>query len=254
MIFLLSPSKTQDFEDELSYDESTKPVLFKQSLQIVDILKKQSSTNLAKTLSVSKKLAELNYERYQAFSKSLTKSNSRQALLSFRGDVYQGFHLEQYKKRDFEYAQKHLRILSGLYGILRPLDRIQPYRLEMKTKLKVASSKNLYEFWTEAATSCLNKDIRESKSKVLINLASQEYSKALNKDALTAPVIDIVFKEKKGKALKTVALFAKQARGEMANWAIVNKAKDPKQLIDFNVNGYSYVPSLSAEDEYVFVR
>lgn len=254
MITILSPSKTQDFEDELSFSTHTQPVFLKETRKLAKSLCKLSEKKLSSLMSISPKLAHLNAERYKAFKTPFTPKNARQALIAFRGDVYQGFDLENYKKGDFLAAQKCIRILSGFYGLLAPLDLIQPYRLEMKTKLKTEKAKDLYTFWGTKLTQQLNKDLHETKSKYLINLASQEYSKALQTKDIEAEIITPVFKEKKGKTTKVVALFAKRARGMMANYIVKERVKRPEQLENFNQGGYRYMPSLSSESEYIFIR
>ncbi len=254
MIFLLSPSKTQDFQDEVKYHLNTQPVLKSHSLELVAELKKYNVQKLAKVLSISPKLAALNYERYQKFSQKFTSTNSRQALLAFRGDVYSGIEVSGYKDSEFSYAQKHLRILSGLYGLLRPLDLIQPYRLEMKTALSNPRGKNLYEFWGDRITRSLATSLQESGNSFLVNLASQEYFKAVMPEKLEAQLINIHFKEKKGKTLRVVGLFAKQARGQMANFAIRSRISKPEKLQDFSGMNYSFDEKLSSSSDYVFVR
>ncbi len=254
MITILSPSKTQDFEDELSFSTHTQPVFLKETRKLANTLCKLSEKKLSSLMSISPKLAHLNAERYKAFKTPFTPKNARQALIAFRGDVYQGFDLENYKKSDYLAAQKSIRILSGFYGLLAPLDLIQPYRLEMKTKLQTEAAKDLYTFWGTKLTKQLNKDIQETKSKYLINLASQEYYKALQAKDVQAEIITPLFKEKKGKTTKVVALFAKRARGMMANYIVQERVKRPEQLKDFSQEGYRYMASLSNETEYVYVR
>jgi cytoplasmic iron level regulating protein YaaA (DUF328/UPF0246 family) len=254
MIFILSPSKTQNFDDELSFSEHSQPALLKESKALVSVLKKCSVKDLEKTLSISPKLAALNHERYSKFRTPFTPKNARQAILAFRGDVYQGFELDQYKKGDYSFAQKHLRILSGLYGALRPLDLIQPYRLEMKTPLKTGRGKSLYEFWGEQIQLALLEALPKKKGRFLINLASNEYSKAALLSSLEINVVTPVFKEKKGEDFKVVALFAKRARGTMSNWIIRNRITDPALLKEFKEDGYRFQKKLSNEGELVFTR
>ena len=254
MITVLSPSKTQDFEDELSCSTHTQPVFLKETRTLAKSLQKLSEKKLASLMNISPKLAHLNAQRFQSFRTPFTLQNARQALLAFRGDVYQGFELASYKKGDFLAAQKFLRILSGFYGLLAPLDLIQPYRLEMKTKLATEKSKDLYEFWGEKITKQLNKDLHETKSTFLINLASQEYYHALQPENIEAKIVTPVFKEKKGQTVKVVALFAKRARGMMADFIVRERLKHPEALKDFHVGGYRYMSSLSKENEYIFVR
>ena len=254
MIVLLSPSKTQDYEDEVHFSKRTQPTFKKECLALVKALSGLSVKKLASTLSVSPKLAELNFERYQKFSSNFTAKNSRQALLAFRGDVYTGFDIGRYNAKDFDFAQDHVRILSGLYGCLRPLDVIQPYRLEMKTKLSTPGAKNLYEYWDGKIVKEINAAAKKSKAKCILNLASNEYFKAANAKQFDCEVVTPVFKEKKGKDLKTVALFAKQARGHMANYIVKKKLTDPKKLKNFTEMGYHFDEKRSSENEMLFVR
>ena len=254
MLAILSPSKTMDFEDALSCKKFTQPELLKDTVKLSKGLKTLSTKKIASLMSLSDKLAALNTERFKKFKTPFTEKNARQALLAFRGDVYQGFDLENYSQSDFTAAQKQIRILSGFYGLLRPLDLIQPYRLEMKTKFGVEGAKNLYEFWDSRVTDLLNHELKDTKSKYLINLASNEYYKVLQPKAIDTPIITPVFKEKKGSTTKVVALFAKQARGTMANFIVKNRLKHPEDLKDFREDGYRYQKSLSKDGEMVFVR
>jgi cytoplasmic iron level regulating protein YaaA (DUF328/UPF0246 family) len=254
MLIILSPSKTQHFADETSYTEYTRPKLLKDSQELVAVLEALSIQKLQTTLGVSPKLASLNYERFKNFSTPFTTKNSRQALLAFRGDVYQGFELDKYKKKDFQFAQEHLRILSGLYGVLKPLDLIQPYRLEMKTPLKTDRGANLYDFWEERIAHQLASSLPDKGKRIIINLASNEYSKAARLKSIDAEVITPVFKEKKGSDYKVVALFAKRARGSMANWIIRKSLKRPTALQKYTHDGYSFNSKLSTEDSLVFTR
>lgn len=254
MLAVLSPSKTQDFSDDLRYREATKPIFAQDSLALVAELQKYSVTKLQTLMSISQKLAELNHERYHHFQPTFTKQNSRQALLAFRGDVYDGIDVQNYTDKEFSFAQKSLRILSGLYGALRPLDLIQPYRLEMKTKLKNERGNDLYQFWGEHIRNEVEKIVQRCQTKVLINLASNEYFKALQPAQLKIPVIQIDFKEKKGGALRTVALFAKQARGNMADFIVRERLTKPDDLKGFARDKYRFSPSHSSEDRFVFIR
>ncbi len=254
MLFVLSPAKTLDYTSDSSHSVSTQPRLLTQTRQLATILKAFSVKQLAELMHLSQKLAELNAERYQSFSTPFTDKNAKPCLKVFRGDVYRGMQVDQYLKKDWDYAQKHLRILSGLYGLLRPLDLMQPYRLEMGTKLKNKKARDLYGFWGEHITQLLNEDARSSKSKVLINLASQEYFKAIRPKLLDIPVVTPVFKENKQGTLKVIALFAKRARGLMADFAIQKHLTEPEGLKAFSSEGYRFDPKKSSETEWVFVR
>lgn len=254
MLAILSPSKTLDFEDALACKEHTQPALLSDAKKLLAELKKFSAAELEELMSISSKLAELNRDRFQSFKTPFKPTNARQALLAFRGDVYTGFELEEYRIADYRFAQKHLRILSGLYGILRPLDLIQAYRLEMKTKLKNPRGDDLYTFWGSKISEELNKAAKESRSEVLVNLASNEYFKAVDRDHLELPIVTPVFQENKGKELRVVALFAKQARGAMANYIVTERIKKPEDLKKFSVDGYRFNAKLSSEKKFVFVR
>lgn len=255
MIAILSPSKTQDFESPLVTQSFTEGRFHKESEELVKILQKYPQEDLMKLMSISENLAQLNYDRFQEFEREYTELNSRQALLAFKGDVYTHIEVDQYSEDDFQFAQKHLRTISGLYGLLRPLDRMQPYRLEMKTGLMNERGKNLYEFWGSELRETLEKDLSEQGDKIVVNLASKEYSKALQLKKIDADVINVAFKEEKpGEEPKIIALFAKLARGMMANYIVKNRLSDPEQLKEFSQTGYAFQKDFSNEGEYVFVR
>ncbi len=257
MISILSPSKTQDFADDrlkLANIDYTEPTLIHESDKLMKELRKKSVKQLEKLMSVSENIARLNHERFQHFSMPFSPENARQALLAFKGDVYTDIAIEEYKKADFNFAQQHLCILSGLYGLLKPLDLMQPYRLEMKTKLKNPKGKDLYQFWGSQITEQLNERLKDQKSKVLVNLASNEYFKAIKTAELEADVITSVFKEHKEGQYKTIALYAKRARGMMANFIIRQRIDNPEKLKAFAEAGYEYSENLSSEKEWVFVR
>jgi len=254
MILVLSPSKTLDFETAQTLAPFTHPDMLLKSQALVAELKTYSTDRLADLMDISDKLASLNAQRYRNFQVPFTAENARQAFLAFKGDVYDGIEVEHYTPEDFAFAQEHVRILSGLYGLLRPLDLIQPYRLEMGTRLKTRFGKDLYDFWGDSITQALDHQLKQQKKKLLINLASNEYFKAVKPQALSCPVIDMVFKEKKKGEVKIVGLFAKKARGLMANYIIQNRIDEPRALKDFKAEGYRYAKSLSADDSYIFVR
>jgi len=229
MLTVISPSKGQDF-DTPGPTKFSQPLLLDHSDELVGELKKYSAKRIGTLMSISENLSKLNADRYKTFSTPFKKSNAKQALFAFTGDVYGGFKLEQYKTKELDFAQQHLRILSGLYGYLRPLDLIQPYRLEMKTKLKNKRGKNLYEFWGEEITDLLNKDLKKHSSRTLVNVASNEYFKSIKKPKLNAEIIDIVFRDVKDGNSRTVALYAKQARGAMADFLIRNSIDKPEGI------------------------
>lgn len=257
MISILSPSKTQDFADDrlnLTKINYTEPVLLKEADLLVRELRKKSVKAIEKLMSVSENIAMLNHERFQHFSTPFSPDNARQALLAFKGDVYTDIAIHEYKKADFDFAQQHICILSGLYGLLKPLDLIQPYRLEMKTKLKNPKGKDLYQFWGSKLTEQLNELLRGQKNNVLINLASNEYFKAIQPGKLEAEIITPVFKEYKDGQYKTIALYAKRARGMMANFIIRQRIDAPEKLKTFAEANYEYSEKLSSDKEWAFVR
>lgn len=250
MLILISPAKTLDYSNP-QYTDYTLPDFNSDIKELVGVMKNKSAQEIGKLMHVSETLASLNEDRFKTFQKEFNPENSKQALLAFKGDVYTKIEVENYTAEDFEFAQNHLRILSGLYGLLKPLDLIQPYRLEMGTRLETPKGKNLYEFWD----SKIAKAIREAaQGKTIVNLASQEYFKAVDLKTLQTPLIHIHFKEFKDGKHQVVGFFAKQARGMMTNFAIKNKIQDPEQLKTFNQEGYEYSEPLSTADNWFFVR
>ena len=254
LLALLSPSKTLRLDTTYSHSSSSTPELLGESRKVHRVLKELTPKKLEGLMSISPKLAKLNHERFQTFSGSSNPKNGSCALLTYSGDVYEGFELEDYTVGDFRNAQKSIRIISGLYGLLKPLDNIQPYRLEMKTRVSVNGHKDLYQLWGTKITDVLNKHIKEEKIKCVVNLASQEYAKAICFESIQAPLITIDFKDKKNGKLKTVGLFAKKARGRMANYIIRNKIRSPQELKDYRLDSYSFSKRLSDESNYVFIR
>lgn len=224
------------------------------SLKLIKILQKLSPGKISKLMDLSEKLSELNYQRYQEFSTPFSKDNARQAILAFKGDVYDGIDIESFSKADIKYSQNHLRIISGLYGLLRPLDLIQPYRLEMGAKLANKNGKDLYKFWGDNITQKLNELLKENAIDILVNLASGEYFKAINQKKLNGHVITPIFKEKKGDSYKIVMLFAKRARGMMAAYIIKNRIEYIEDIKLFNEDGYKFNPAFSTKSDLVFVR
>lgn len=257
MLTLLSPSKTQDFSVTPSKTVqalATEPALLAASEVLVKELKKKSIDAIARLMDVSENIATLTYNRYRDFSVPFTTRNARQALLAFKGDVYTGIAVDQYTTDDFKFAQQHVCILSGLYGILRPLDLMQPYRLEMKTPLKNPIGKDLYQFWGDRITDQINEWLKAQKNKVLINLASHEYFKTIKSKKIQAEIITPVFKEAKGDTYKTIAIHAKKARGMMANYIIRQRIDEPEAIKGFAEAGYQYSEPLSKGKEWVFIR
>jgi uncharacterized protein len=254
MLIVISPSKTLEFKGR-NYPNHTIPFFKSRISQLIDHMKTLSEKDLETLMNISPKLAALNHERYQSFQLPFTSDNSRQALLAFKGDVYQGIQVEDYTDSDIQFAQAHLRILSGLYGLLRPLDLIQPYRLEMGTRLSGFWGKNLYEFWANAITDRINQELEHAKgANLLVNLTSNEYFKAVRPGQMNAPVLDIHFKEKKNGALKTIGIYAKQARGLMIDFIIKHRIQDPEKLKRFARSGYEFDPARSTETEWTFAR
>jgi len=254
MIIVLSPSKTLDYETEYRLTTYTQPDMLLKSQALIAELRTYSTGRISELMDLSDNLATLNMQRYRSFRVPFTLHNARQALLAFKGDVYEVIEVENYSDEDFAFAQAHLRIISGLYGLLKPLDLIQPYRLEMGTKLKTRLGKDLYAFWGESITNSLSQQMTRQENPLLINLASEEYFKAVKPRLLSCPVVDVVFKENKNGKLKVVGLFAKKARGLMANYIIRNRIDDLASIKKFKESGYVFNKKLSTENQYIFAR
>ncbi len=253
MIVVISPSKTLDLSKS-SLTTQTQPRQLEQSQELIETAKKLSPEQLSQLMKISDKLSQLNWQRYQDFKLPFTLDNAKQALLAFKGDVYGGIDVEHYSAEDFEFAQQHLRILSGLYGALRPLDLIQPYRLEMGTRLQNARGKNLYEFWDGRVTDLLNQDLGKQSKPLIINLASTEYFKVIKAKLLKANILTLAFKENKAGTYKTIGIHAKRARGLMTNFIIKNRLTEAEKIKDFAQEEYQYNDNLSNEKEWVFTR
>ena len=254
MIILMNSSKTLDFEQEARISKYTTPEFATDAEILVRKLRQLSASDFSKLMKVSAKLAKLNIERYASWHPQAKGSKAKQALLAFKGDIYSGMEVETYKREDFDYAQKHVRILSGLYGILRPLDLIQPYRLEMAAKLATARGKNMYQFWGAKIRDSVKALLKQEKSGELVNLCSTEYFKATKPDDLDARVITPAFKEFKDGAYRFVTIYAKKARGMMCNYMIQNQLRQADAIKSFNVAGYRFNPEISSDDEWVFAR
>ena len=255
MLMLISPSKTQAF-DGTRLAQYSLPVNLDHSQVLVDRLQRFTAAQLGELMQVSPKLAELNYQRYRDFQLPFNRENARQAVLAFKGDVYNGIDTEHYTDGDFAFAQKHLRILSGLYGVLKPLDLIQPYRLEMGTKFATDRGQTLYDFWGSVVTEGLNQDIESDfgGTTTVVNLASNEYYKAIKPRQLQAQVLNILFKQNKNGVYKVIGIHAKRARGLMVNFAIKHRLAKPQDLQGFNAEGYQFNPDFSKATEWVFCR
>ena len=254
MLIVLSPAKTLDYEVD-SKSNHTAPQFLSQSSSLIKTLKDKEPKDIASLMGLSDKLAALNFDRYQSWKASKTLSeDSKPSLLVFKGDVYQGLDAETLNAKQIKFAQKHLRILSGLYGILRPMDVIKPYRLEMGTKLETSKGKNLYEFWGNSIQENVLNDLKSQKSDLLINLASKEYFSVLGKMPDYVNVVSPVFKDYKNGKYKIISFYAKKARGLMARWIIENNVKDFEELSGFNSDGYYYSKAESTTTEPVFLR
>ena len=253
MLLVISPSKTQNF-DCRPHGPHTMPVLLEETRHLVDQLKPMNVRQIAALMKINDRLAKLNWQRYQDFKLPFDLQNARQALLAFRGDVYNQIPTNTYHEADFTFAQQHLRIISGLYGILKPLDLIQPYRLEMGTRLPTDRGNTLYDFWGPRVTEALNRDFGKTPEAVLVNLASQEYAKVLRPDTLIARILNITFKEKKKGTYEVIGIHAKRARGLMTNFVIQNRLTIPEDLQAFDHVGYRFNRRLSGAAEWVFCR
>jgi hypothetical protein len=254
MLIVISPAKTLDFETVPITKDHSQPEFLKESRQLVSQLKKLTPAEVSSLMKISDKLGTLNFLRFNEWKTPFTLDNSKQALLAFKGDVYTGIDAETLSSQNLKFAQKHLRILSGLYGVLKPLDLIQAYRLEMGVKFENRKGKDLYEFWASKLTDQINQDLKDSKSKYLINLASYEYFRSLQSNDIDARIIVPVFKDYKNGKYKTISFFAKKARGQMSAYIIKNKLKNPEGLKAFNVNGYRFYQSESNESNLIFRR
>lgn len=254
MLIVISPAKTLDFETAPITKIHTQAEFLKESRQLVSQLKKLTPAEVSSLMKISDKLGLLNFLRFNEWKTPFTLNNSKQALLAFKGDVYTGMNAESFSNQDLKFAQKYLRILSGLYGVLKPLDLIQSYRLEMGTHFENKKGKDLYEFWGSKLTDQINQDLKASKSKHLINLASNEYFKSLQVKNINAEIIVPVFKDYKNGQYKIISFYAKNARGSMSAYIIKNKLKNPEDIKAFNVDGYKFNQSKSNATNYVFLR
>jgi cytoplasmic iron level regulating protein YaaA (DUF328/UPF0246 family) len=254
MLIVLSPAKSLDYKTPVSVKTSTLPEFVAESAKLIADLKKLSPQELANLMGLSDQLAALNVGRFRDWSKKFTEENSKPAIYAFDGDVYDGFDVKSLNAKSLDFAQDHIRILSGLYGALRPLDLMQPYRLEMGTSFQNARGKDLYAFWGERVTDSLKKVLDKQKKPFLLNLASEEYFKVLQAKKLECPVISPVFQDGKDGKFKIISFYAKRARGLMARYAVENRITDPADLKGFNLDGYKYIASESKPDKPVFRR
>ena len=249
MLAIISPSKSQDFSTcDCEAFSQTRQI--EDSKELVAILRGKNEIQIAKLMSLSEKLAKLNFDRFQTFHAPFTLDNAKQALLAFKGDVYSGIDAPSLSEDDLSFAQGKIRMLSGLYGVVRPLDLIQPYRLEMGTKLANNKGKNLYEFWGAGVSEVLNED----ESELVVNLASNEYFKSVDQQSLKANILNIAFKEKKDDVYKIIGIYAKRARGLMVNYIIRNRLNDAESLKNFADEGYQFSSEFSDNSTWVFTR
>ena len=254
MLFLLSPAKSLDYTPPAADVPHTQPLFVPQSAELIEVLRQQSPQQIATLMHLSDALSTLNVARYAAWRPKFTAKNAKQAVLAFNGDVYEGLDASTLAPDDLAWAQAHVCILSGLYGVLRPLDWMQPYRLEMGTKLATGRGSNLYQFWGARIAGYLNERLAADKTPVVVNLASQEYFKAVDRKTLKARVVECVFEEGKGGQYKIVSFYAKRARGLMARFAATHQLTLPKQLEAFDLEGYVFTPAASEPDRLVFRR
>ncbi len=258
MLFLLSPAKSLDYDTPARGVPYTQPLFVKQAQPLITALRKKSWRQVGKLMDLSQALSELNVSRYEAWSPEFTPQNAKQSVLAFNGDVYDGLSAKTLSVDDLDWAQQHLCILSGLYGVLRPLDLMQPYRLEMGTSLKVGRPDNLYQYWSKTIASYLNErlnvDVQADVNPVVINLASQEYFKSVNLKLLKARVVECVFEDFSNGSYRVVSFFAKKARGMMARHAITHRVQTPEKLQGFSQEGYLFHPEASTPDRLVFRR
>ncbi|MCP3665101.1 MAG: peroxide stress protein YaaA [Gammaproteobacteria bacterium] len=253
MLLIISPAKKLDYDDSYAEIGMTKPRLLKEAATIADIMQGKSRLEIQKLMKLSDNLSDLNYDRYQRWTTDTHPGPAKQAILAFKGDVYASMNAYTFSLDDFKFAQKHLRILSGFYGLLRPLDMIQAHRLEMGNRLENPKGKDLYGYWQDPITKLLNQDIRESEGP-LINLASNEYFKSVEREKLKAPLITPVFKNYKNGVYKIISLYAKRARGMMSAFVIQNRLESTEQLKKFSEAGYQFSATESDENQYMFHR
>ena len=254
MLILLSPAKNLNFDPAPEAPKATRPAFAKDAGELSETTRKLTRAKIKNLMGISDKLVDLNYERFQAFSANGKPASVKQAALAFNGDVYQGLDANTLDADDLEFAQDHLRILSGLYGLLRPLDAIQPYRLEMGSRLKNPRGSNLYDFWGDKIAKAIDKAVKPYQDPTVVNLASNEYFSAVDAAALKAPVVTPVFKEEKDGRMKSLMYYAKRARGTMARWAVENRVETAEDLKKFNADGYRFRKDLSDETTWLFSR
>jgi hypothetical protein len=254
MLLVISPAKTLDYETPLKTRRHTQPDYLDDAQLLVNRARNYSALDIAELMQVSMKIAELNFSRFHDWQQPFTPQNARQAILAFKGDVYTGLDAGSFTAADFDFAQSHLRILSGLYGLLRPLDLMQPYRMEMGRRIDTERGANLYQFWKTRIADGLNRQLRRIRSDCLVNLASQEYFKAVDTRALNADVITPEFKEHRNGQYRMIGVYAKKARGQLSRFVIRNRLTDAEAIKSFDESGYAYNPDLSSTQKWVFSR
>ena len=254
MLLLLSPAKKLDYDSPVRTTLHTQPLFVEQAAGLIEVLKEKSASEIAALMKLSDTLAKLNVERYAAWTPSFTQVNSRQAVLAFNGDVYEGLDAASLSDAQLQWAQEHVAMLSGLYGVLRPLDLMQPYRLEMGTRLATEQGKNLYDYWGSEIAQYLNQRLESAAEPTVLNLASEEYFKAVDLETLNARVVQCVFQDYKNGDWKIISFHAKRARGLMARYIIENEIREPGALAGFDSAGYAYDAKSSSESRLVFRR
>ncbi|NLZ12522.1 MAG: peroxide stress protein YaaA [Alcaligenaceae bacterium] len=254
MLVVLSPAKKLDYDSPVRTTKHSQPQFVLQAQGLIDVLRQKSATEISGLMSLSDTLARLNVERYQAWEPKFTQTNSRQAVLAFNGDVYEGLDAATLSDDQLDWAQQHVAILSGLYGVLRPLDLMQPYRLEMGTRLATGKGKNLYDYWGTEIAEYLNQSLAQQGSDVIVNLASEEYFRSVDQKVLKARVVQCVFQDEKNGTWKIISFYAKRARGLMARYIVDHRIDEPEQLKGFNVDGYAFYPEASTDLKLVFRR
>jgi uncharacterized protein len=254
MLVVLSPAKKLDYDSPVRTTKHSQPQFVLQAQGLIDVLRQKSATEISGLMSLSDALARLNVERYQAWEPKFTQTNSRQAVLAFNGDVYEGLDAATLSDDQLDWAQQHVAILSGLYGVLRPLDLMQPYRLEMGTRLATGKGKNLYDYWGTEIAEYLNQSLAQQGSDVIVNLASEEYFRSVDQKVLKARVVQCVFQDEKNGTWKIISFYAKRARGLMARYIVDHRIDEPEQLKGFNVDGYAFYPEASTDLKLVFRR
>ncbi len=254
MLILISPAKTLDYQSPLATQRYTQPVLLDHAQQLIDVARQLSAPQIKTLMGISDKLADLNATRFHDWQPDFTPDNARQAILAFKGDVYAGMQAETFSDDDFTFAQQHLRMLSGLYGVLRPLDLMQPYRLEMGIRLQNPNGSDLYQFWGNTITQTLNEALAAQGDNIIVNLASDEYFRAVKPKLLAGEIVKPVFLDEKNGVFKVISFYAKKARGLMSRYIIENRLTTPEQLKAFDVDGYAFDEEASAKNELVFKR